>query len=155
MTSPSPALRRSIGLTDAHSSAGLDRARPEADGRFDGLRSSIRVLVLPNTHHVPFGFGELRVGVRVSALVCLNLVAPPLRVLLGPRAVFGTAMPEAAVHEDRDAKPWKGDVSRSPKSGDPIVDPESKPIAVQSGSDCELGRRVALTLRLHPAQSVR
>jgi hypothetical protein len=138
----------------ARSKRFVPQARPQADCRFNGLSSIIWVLVFPSAHHVPPGFGELRIGVRVSALVCLDLVAPPLRVLLWPRAVFGAAVPEAPVNEDRDAKLWKGDVGCSPKARDPIVNSESKPVAMQTGSDRNLGRRVALTLRLHPTQGV-
>lgn len=66
--------------------------------------------MLPNPHDQPSGLCESRIGVRVATTVRLDLLAPEISILGRPGRMLGTAMPEAAVHEDRYACRSEDDV---------------------------------------------
>jgi hypothetical protein len=59
-------------------------------------------------------------------------------------------VPEAPVDEDGDPPAGKGDVGCPAHVGQPEVDSESTTLAVQRGSQCDLGRCVSPPLTLHP-----
>jgi hypothetical protein len=58
------------------------------------------ILVLPNSQDLPAGFPELRIGISVSALVGLDLLAPEAGVTGGPGRMLEAAVPEAAIDKD-------------------------------------------------------
>jgi hypothetical protein len=70
----------------------------------------LRILVLPGSQDLPAGFPELRVGLSVSALVGLDLLAPEVGVTGGPGRVLGAAVPEAAIDEDCHSRRDESDV---------------------------------------------
>ncbi len=69
--------------------------------------------MLPDPDHGPSGCGQARVGVTVANPVRLDLLAPPSGVRLRPSAVLRTAVPVAAVAEDRDLATGEDDVRSS------------------------------------------
>jgi hypothetical protein len=58
----------------------------------------------PQPDNRPPGLLESYVGVLIASPVPFNLLPPPNRVRLRPRAVCRTAVPEAAIHKDGDAR---------------------------------------------------
>jgi hypothetical protein len=60
------------------------------------------IFVFPDTNYCPARFRELAVGVLVAQPVALDLGAPEPFVDLGRAQMLGTAVPEAAIEEDRD-----------------------------------------------------
>lgn len=88
----------------------------------------VGALVLPDSDDGPAELTERRIGAPISSDVCVELLAPPLRVVLRRCGVLRTAMPEAAVDEDRDLLFGEADVGpRAKRWREPEVD--SKPIA--------------------------
>jgi hypothetical protein len=87
--------------------------------------------MLPNADNAPPGFGQLPICIGVSAAIRVDLLAPPFRVRLWPRAVFGAAVPEATVYEDRDTKAREGNVRRSAQLKQRVVNAESKTVPVE------------------------
>jgi hypothetical protein len=69
--------------------------------------------------------------------------------------MLGTAVPEAAVHENRDTPPREHDVGASAQ---PLhhraIDEEPHSFSMESTPQGELGTRVPLPLSLHPAAYV-
>jgi len=70
----------------------------------DALRSDLGLLVCPDADDLPARGSQTLVGVIVARHVGLDLRAPELGVLLGPRRVCRAAVPEAAVDKDGDAE---------------------------------------------------
>ncbi len=64
----------------------------------DALDSLIDFLVLPHANDEPTGFVELAIGVTVSPNVRLELLNPPIPVVLRNGGMRWTRMPEAAVY---------------------------------------------------------
>lgn len=84
----------------------------------DAVRDSHRILVLPEAQHRPALRHQVCGRFAVAGDVAVELVAPPFGIGFGVGGVFGAAVPEAAVEEDRDLGPGKGDVDRATgKSG--------------------------------------
>lgn len=81
--------------------------------------------MLPDPHNNPSVVSQTAVGVPVSRHVGGDLLSPPLCVCFGSRTVNRAPVPEAAVHEDGDAKARKGDVGASSHSRESIVDSKS------------------------------
>lgn len=82
-------------------------------GTNEGLDVSghqLRILVLPGSQDLPAGFPKLRVGISISALVGLDLLAPEVGIAGGPGRVLGAAMPKAAVNEDCHSRSDESDV---------------------------------------------
>ena len=75
--------------------------------------------MFPNPKAQPAGFVEPLVRVAITRPVFRDLVRPVLGVGGRDCVVFRTAMPEAAIEEDRDPSPGKtkSAVRRSPLSG--------------------------------------
>jgi len=59
---------------------------------------------------LPARFPELRIGVSVSALVGLDLLAPEVGVASRPGRMVRAAMPKAAVDEDGHPRRGEGDI---------------------------------------------
>lgn len=66
--------------------------------------------MLPNSEDMPARFPELRIGISVSALVGLDLLAPEVGVAGGPGRMVGAAMPVAAVDEDGHPRRGEDDI---------------------------------------------
>jgi hypothetical protein len=60
--------------------------------------------MLPNPDDRPPSLLQALVGVAIPQPVGLDLLAPEVLVRLRPGCVFGAAMPETSVDEDRDAR---------------------------------------------------
>jgi len=121
----------------------------------DRACSRLGCVVLPHSYDTPASLFELRVGVCVSSAIRLDLLAPPLGVLLWPCAVLRTPVPEAPVDENGDPEPWERDVGTAAGARQRVVDAKAKATAVKQRPKGGFGRGVSLSLRLHPAQGVR
>lgn len=73
--------------------------------------------VFPDVDGYPSRSAQPRVRVAISALVCGELVAPPVCVRLRRRGVNWAGVPEAAVDIDRDSGPGKNQVGPAPQTG--------------------------------------
>jgi len=110
--------------------------------------------MLPHAHNEPALLEQLRVRISVPAAVRFDLLPPPIGVLLRPRTVLRTPVPETTVDEYSDAQPREGDVRATTEAWQSVVDSEAKAVPVKKRSDCSLGSSVALTLGLHPLKGV-
>src|SRR5262245_44568148 len=128
--------------------------RPPSDESPDPRSHAARILVRPYPHHCPSRGSQTLVGIGVSALVGLDLSAPPRRVRLRPRSVLRAAVPETPVYEDGDTPAWKSDISAAAQTGKRIVDAEAKASPVKQRADSKFWCGVALALMLHAAQRV-
>lgn len=72
----------------------------------------------PEAHHRPPRGLEYGCGVRVASPVRLDFNGPIVGIGLRLRTVCGAPVPEAAVHEDRDARTTKYQVGCSPQFRD-------------------------------------
>ena len=63
---------------------------------------SLGFLMFPHPHDCPTGVTQCFVCCSISRAVAFDLLPPPLCVRLRPRRVNRAAVPETAVHEDRD-----------------------------------------------------
>ena len=70
------------------------------EARNDAFRSKLGIVVLPNTEDGPSCGRELCIGISVARNITFQLSAPPFAVGAGPGPMFGTTMPETAIHED-------------------------------------------------------
>jgi len=77
----------------------------------------LRSLVLPGSQDLPASFPELCVGISISALVGLDLLAPEVGVIGGPGRVLGAAVPEAAIDEDCHSRRDESDIHAPPFVG--------------------------------------
>lgn len=68
----------------------------------------------PDTHDLPTLERERPGLAPVSGGVCHQLQAPPRRVGLRPRCMFGTGMPEAPINKNGHAPSAKDDVGPDP-----------------------------------------
>jgi|SRR5947209_1635597 len=130
--------RRSSLSLDAANSRGYTSCRPSD------------ILMLPNSEYRPSGLAEGRVRDGVALAVAGDFRAPVLPVSPRSREVLWTPMPEASVHEHRDARSREHEVS-SPALGleratrDAIPQPER----VDRLSKGNLRARVPLAIATH------
>lgn len=82
--------------------------------------------MLPESQHCPPGGSKCVIGVSVSALIGLNLLAPPPGIRLRPSPVLWTAMPKAAVNKNDNLSLDKGDVGSAPRIWQTHVNTVSK-----------------------------
>ncbi len=87
--------------------------------------------MLPDAHRLPSSLDKTTIGVGISLPVRLDLLTPPGRVLLGPRPVLRTPVPEAAVDEHGETEPRERDVHRTPRIRDAVVHAKPKAFPVQ------------------------
>src|SRR5213080_402269 len=88
-----------------------------AECGFDPIRCELGILMLPDPHNRPTLLAEGPLGCSVAPYRRLQLRPPPLPVAFRQDAVFGAAVPEAAVHVNSDSCPAKDDVGASPERG--------------------------------------
>lgn len=81
---------------------------------FDSIRSIARIVVLPNSHDRPSSFRQPAIVETISLPRPGEFDLPPRPVGLREFTVLGTAMPEAAVHEDGDPSRTKDNVGPAP-----------------------------------------
>jgi len=134
----------------------LQRATAALNDLRNAASGSSRILMLPDSDDPPAGLFEASVRVAVAPHVAFDLLTPPRRVALGPRCVVGTPVPEAAVHENDDARPGEDDVCPPAYAGNRRdVHAVAQPSAVQLGAQLQLGGRVALTYAGEPRPDLR
>lgn len=114
---------------------------------FQSLGGPGRVLVLPDVHWRPPHVCELGVDPAIPASVRLDLVEPPVPVVLRDREVFWAAMPETAVHEHRHTGPNQDYVG--PAGQITAVKAEPDAATVQFRAQRPLGFGVGGGLGLH------
>lgn len=130
--------------------------QPGADERLDALGGLLGVFVFPHSDGEPAGLGEFVVGVLVSALVRFDLVAPEIGVVLGPSAVDGTAVPEAAIDVDGDLGLAEDEVGLATLVGERFgVDSVAEPESEQRFAEGDLGLGVFGVGALHPDEGRR
>ena len=106
--------------------------------------------VFPDADWGPAGCSEAGVGVGVSSSVAGDLGFPVLGVAAGLGAVFGAAVPEAAVYEDRYPQAGEHHVSLAAHLGQrPSVHEEAQATPVQRRADEPLRSRIAGSLLRH------
>jgi hypothetical protein len=89
-----------------------------APGALDLLSDVGRVFVFPCPDDEPSRLLEAYLGSTVTLDVGVELGAPPLGICLGRDRMLGTAVPEAAVDEDRDPGTGEGNIRTSRKGPD-------------------------------------
>lgn len=77
-----------------------------------------RILVRPKAKHVPVGISQRLIDCSIALPVGCQLCLPILPVGAGQRAMVGTAMPEAAVDEDGDARLREDDIGSHRSGGE-------------------------------------
>jgi len=92
--------------------------------------------VLPHVQHVPAEFAERGVLGSVAVDVAVEFGLPPVPVVAWQRAVLGTAVPEAAIHEHSDLRPGEHDVRTAGKLG--MVRLETQTPAVELAAQRDL-----------------
>lgn len=103
--------------------------------------------MLPHVERRPPQRNQPLVHLDVAFSVPCDLGTPELRVRLGGHSVLGASMPEAAVHEHRDADPHKHDVGPSRQTSTAAA--ESHAEAVERAPERRLRSRVAATYAAH------
>lgn len=115
---------------------------------FDPIGGPLGRLVFPHVHHVPAKFGEGGVLGPVAVDVAVEFGPPPVSVVTWQRAVLGTAVPEAAVHEHSDLHSREHDVRTTRKAG--MVHPEPQAPAVELAAQHDLRFRARAGLATQP-----
>jgi len=88
--------------------------------------------VLPYAHRKPALGGEASIGVEVASAVAFDLQTPELGVVLWPRRMLRTPVPEAPVDENGEASGAEDDVGLSPDTFDrPLVNSVPEALCVQ------------------------
>ena len=91
-----------------------------------------RVLMSPRSDHRPPSGSELRVRIRISLAVALDLLSPPDDVPTRRATVDGAAVPVTAVNEDRYASAGEDDVCTTARCGlGAMIDSVAKTSAMQ------------------------
>jgi hypothetical protein len=116
----------------------------------DGQSHLFRILMLPNSNRRPSRLFERPVGIGVAALIGPDLCPPPLCILLRPSAVLGTAVPEAAIYEDRNLMSREGDIGTSARDRQGIVNAEPQSSTMEKRPNSDLRGCISLSLRRHP-----
>jgi hypothetical protein len=100
----------------------------------DAICREIRILVFPYADHMPPGVVKRFIGRTIAAAVRFDLLAPPIRVRLGPRRMLRAAVPEATVDEHGQTGAREENVCSPARMmrERSSVDEESEPTAVQS-----------------------
>ena len=81
--------------------------------RGDTIGGGDHRLVLPYPYHRPSLAGQAIVGVTIAGPVGFDLGPPPFGIVLWPGTVKRTAVPEAAVDEDRYTRTGEDDIDRA------------------------------------------
>jgi hypothetical protein len=114
-----------------------------------------RVLVFPHSHDFPTCTLQAQVGISITAVVVSEFGTPELCVGLRRGRMQWTTVPEATVHENRNARAPEGDVHLPSHSGhDRTVNAKPQPHAMELGTQSHLGLGVRAPSRLHSPQSL-
>jgi len=97
--------------------------------------------MLPDMHDSPPEIPKLSVFAAISGNILVELRSPPLGVVFRRRAVVWTAVPEAPIYEDGDARPRQRDVGRPWKGSE--VNPVTQTEPVEFTPHGQLGSRVS------------
>jgi hypothetical protein len=127
-------------------------AEASASDRLDDASSClVGRLVFPHPNDRPPFLSQRVVDSSIALDVPGELWAPVVVVRLGRAAVFGAAVPEAAVQEDSDASRAEDGVRprANVASGYESVLPEPEPCVVQGGSQLPFRRSVERAVRPH------
>jgi hypothetical protein len=130
----------------------ITRPRPlglRADKGRDFLRSYNGIVVLPEAKDTPPSLREASVGIRVPHAVRLELLLPPLAVLLWGRAVNGAVVPVASIDVDSDPRSPKDDVRPSPRPVHGAIDHETQTTPVELRPEDPLRLGVTAFRRAH------
>jgi len=118
---------------------------------FDSTCGLIEVLMFPDPQDSPSRFFKDVIRLRVSLHVSSQLRLPPFLVRCGHRAVFGAAVPEAAIYEHRNTLAGEHDVRLSAEPGQGCtIHPKPKASSVESTPQRHFRRRVSSGLSAHP-----
>ena len=108
------------------------------------------LLVLPHANDRPARFRELAVGVVVTLPVARDLRTPEAFIDLGRAQMLGTAVPEAAIEEDRDLGAGEYDIGRTAQRRDrPGIHPVTQTESVYRRAQCTLWPGIATAVGLH------
>lgn len=66
--------------------------------------------MLPNPQNGPAQLVKTPIRVTVALLVGLDLIPPPCGISLRPGTMDRTAMPEAPIEKNSNARTWEGDI---------------------------------------------
>jgi len=117
---------------------------------FDASNYRICILVLPETQNTPSQFYERTIGLPITLDVACQLRPPVVGVGLRPSSMHGTAVPEAAVDEDRHSLPGEDDVCTGPqRRSQSEVDTVAPTARMQALPHCQLWARVTSAIRSH------
>lgn len=135
-------------MTSAGGSSGVHLGLNPVGGFVD-------VFVLPNPNDEPADPSERRGGTGVSIAIGLNLVGPPVGVVLREREVRRAAVPEAAIDEDCDPARTEHDIGASSAGWvRATVDSEPQPTPMELTSESDLRLRVPPALALEAGADV-
>ena len=108
--------------------------------------------MFPDPHRRPSFGAQAHVRIGIAFLVGVNLVVPPIGIVLGRNVVLGAAMPETAINEDCHLGGPEGDVSAASRhTGQRAVDPVAKTERKQGMTQGNFRRGVADLLVRHIA----
>lgn len=114
------------------------------------IRRCADFLVFPDSNDPPSRRGKRIISITIPITIRRQLPRPPLPIRTRPRGVFGTRMPKAPVHEDRDAGGDEHDVNGSTRSSRHLtVQSEAKPTRMQFSAQPNFGVSVLTPLPLH------
>ncbi len=111
--------------------------------------------MLPNAHRQPTGPFQALVSVTIPTAVCLDLVAPKAGVGRGPRRMYRTTVPKAAIDEHGDPGLREHYVGPPSPPGDRTgVDPVAKAEPMKLGPQLHLWCGVTLPRSFHAPMCV-
>lgn len=108
--------------------------------------------MFPDPYRSPSLCAQAHVRIGIALLVGVNLVVPPIGIVLGRNVVLGAAMPETAINENCHLGGPEGDVrAASRHTGQRTVDPIAKTERKQGATQGNFRRGVADLLVRHIA----
>lgn len=118
--------------------------------RFDTSDDSFHVVVLPKTKNAPAQISKGTISLPISLDVARQLRLPVVCVRLRSRPMRGATVPETTVDEDRDMRLCEDDVCAYPqRRGQAEVDPVAPATRMKPTAHCQLGPRIASSIRAH------
>jgi len=126
---------------------------PASNRAGDATRRGPRILMLPDPYDPPTRRSQSSVRVSIPAAVLRELGSPERSIRLRAGRVQRTAVPEATIHEHRDARRPEDDVRLATHAGDDAaMDAEPQPETVKFRPEFELWSCIPPTSRTHPAE---
>ena len=105
--------------------------------------------MFPNALDAPACFSQLPVGIEIALTVRFEFIGPPSGVRFWERAVFGTAVPEAAVDKYGHLSEDENDVSATRAHKYRSIHSEPETTRVQFSAQLDLWRRISASSSPH------